>query len=110
MNDNWRPCVEENPIAIRVHNHRGEILVAACDETLVGKTFEEGELQLQVHKAFYDDFRIDEKGLLHQLKISTIANLVGKKTIKCVMDAGLVTKDSVIHIQGIPHVQIFRMI
>ncbi len=102
--------MDNNSIAIKVYNHNGEILLAACDEELLGKTFEEGELQLQVHVEFYDGFRIDDKDLIRQLGNSTIANLVGEHVIKCALDAGLISDDSIIRIQGIPHVQIFRMV
>jgi hypothetical protein len=99
----------ENSIAIKIHSHQGEILVAACDEQLLGKSFEEGELQLQVHETFYDGFRANDKDLINHLSNSTIANLVGEYVVKCVLEAGLISKDSIIHIQGIPHAQIFRM-
>jgi hypothetical protein len=99
----------KNCIAIKVYNQSGEIMVAACDEELLGKNFEEGELQLQVHTSFYDGHRVDEQGFVQHLGNSTIANLVGENVIKCAIAAGLTTKDCIIRIQGIPHVQIFRM-
>ena len=84
-------------------------MVAACDEGLLGKSFEEDDLQLQVHIQFYDGFRVDEKGLIKQLVNSTIANLVGEKVIKCVLEAGLISNDNVIRVQGIPHAQIYKI-
>ena len=101
--------MDENAFAIKIYNQQGEILVAACDEEILGKKFEEGELQIEVHTQFYDGFRVDKKGLLNQLGNSTIANLVGEMAVKCALDAGLVTEDCIIRIQGIPHVQIFKM-
>ena len=105
----WRNRMVKNPIAIKIHNHANEVILAACDEALLGKTFEEGELQLEVHEAFYDDLRVDEEDLVSQLNNFTIANLVGENTIKCAIDAGLVNEDNIIRIQGIPHVQIYKM-
>ncbi len=99
----------KNGIAIKVYSQRGEVMVAACDEELLGKEFEEGELQLQVHTSFYDGHRVDPKGLVQQLGNSTIANLVGEQVVNCAMAAGLVSEDCIIRIQGIPHVQIYRM-
>lgn len=100
----------ENSIAIKTYNQNGEIVVAACDECLLGKTFEEGELQLQVHTSFYDGFRVDEKDLVQHLGNSTIANLVGETVVTCALKAGLIAADSIIHIQGVPHAQIYRII
>ena len=99
----------KNSFAIKVYQQSGEILVAACDEELLGKKFEDGELQLEVHTSFYDGFRVDERGLVQQLQNSTMANLVGEQVINCVINAGIVTKDCIIRIQNIPHAQIFRM-
>jgi hypothetical protein len=101
--------MNENSFAIKIYNQRGEILVAACDEGILGKKFEEGDLQIEVHTQFYDGFRVDKDGLLSQLGNSTIANLVGEKVVKCALEAGLITEDCIIRIQGIPHVQIFKM-
>ena len=101
--------MDKNSFAIKIYNQQGEILVAACDEGILGKKFEEGELQIEVHTQFYDGFRVDKEGLLNQLGRSTIANLVGKKVVKCALEAGLVSKDCIIRIKGIPHVQIFKM-
>ena len=99
----------KNSIAIKIYNHGNEVILAACDEGLLGKTFEEGEFQLEVHEAFYDDLRVDEKDLISQLNNFTIANLVGENTIKVALDVGLVNEDSIIRIQGIPHVQIYKL-
>jgi len=102
--------VTEKVIAVKIYHQNGEIMVAACDEDLLGQTFEDGELQLQVHNAFYDGFRVDEKGLIQQLGNSTIANLVGEIVVKCALDAGLINDGSIIRIQGIPHAQLYRII
>ena len=101
--------MKKNGIAIKIHNPSGEVLIAACDEKLLGKTFEDDELQLHVNTEFYDGFRTDEKELLVHLKNSTSANLVGEIVIKCVIKAGLISDDCIIRIQGIPHAQIYRM-
>jgi hypothetical protein len=83
-------------IWIKVYTTQGEILLAACDEKVLGKTFEEGELQIE-------DFK-------KHLKVATIANLVGMEVIKIALELGMVSEESVIEIQGVPHAQIARMI
>ena len=101
--------MDNDQIAIKIYNHNGEVMLAACDEGLLDKKFEEGELQLQVYSSFYDGNRVDEDGLIIQLRNSTIANLVGEHVVNCALEAGLITEDCIIRIQGVPHVQIFRM-
>lgn len=97
-------------ISIKIYKQGSDMLIGACDEKLIGKTFEEGKFHLEVNKAFYDGQRINIDSLKKYLKDATIANLVGKETIKCAIDMGLIDKESIIKIKGIPHAQMVRMI
>ena len=67
-------------------------------------------MQLTVEKEFYEGIKTDKKTLQSHLTNATIANLVGKKTVDCAIEMGLVHPDCVIHIQGVPHAQFVRMI
>ena len=69
-------------IVVKIYHQNGEILLAACDQALLGQYFEEGDLQLEVHKSFYDGFNVDEKSFIQYLKTSTMANLVGECVIE----------------------------
>jgi len=97
-------------ISIKVYNQGGDILVGACDEELLGKTFSEGKFHLDVCHRFYDGKRINLKTLKEYLEIATIANLVGEKAVQCAIKMGLIDPDCIIRIQGIPHAQMVRML
>jgi hypothetical protein len=97
-----------NKIVAKVYHQNGEVVLAACDEKLLDKNFEEGELQLTVHRSFYHGFEVDEDSFMEYLNSSTIINLVGESVIQCAKRAGLITDDCVLRIQGIPHAQIYR--
>ena len=90
---------QANDICIKVYRTGGEILVAACDAELLGKTLVEGEIE------FYDGVRGDEEMLRKHLSIATIANLVGKRSVRCGIKMGLIDKENVLNIDGIPHAQ-----
>ena len=96
-------------IVAKVYHQNGEVVFAACDQQLLDRQFEEGELQLTVHSSFYDGFSVDESSLIKYIKTSTIVNLVGESVIECAKKAGLLTEDCVLRVQGIPHAQIYRM-
>jgi len=96
-------------ISIRIYKQGGDILVGACDEKLVGKTFSEGKFQIDVSKEFYDGERISANTLKKYLENATIANLVGEETVKCAIKLGLVDPECIIKIKGIPHAQMVRM-
>jgi hypothetical protein len=84
-------------------------MVAACDYELLGKTFEEGDYQIQVSRDFYEDLKVNPETFISHLHEATIINLVGEMVIEHAIEAGFLEKDGVIRIKGIPHAQIFRM-
>jgi hypothetical protein len=96
-------------IALRIYRQRGEVLLAACDKELMGKTFREGGLKLDVCSAFYEGEEANEEMLLNRLKNATIANLVGERTVGVATKHGLVDEDCVLRIEGVPHVQLVKM-
>lgn len=97
-------------ISIKKYKQGSDLLIGACDEELIGKKFEDGKLQIDVSKSFYDGERVSSNVLKKFLEEATIANLVGKKTVKCAIDIGLVDPSCVLKIKGIPHAQMVRMI
>ena len=97
-------------ISMKIFKQGKDILIGACDEKLIGKKFEEGKFQIDVSKEFYDGQRINTDVLKQYLLEATIANLVGKETIKCAIDLGLIDAECVIKIKGIPHAQMVRII
>lgn len=97
-------------ISIKIYRQGNDILLAACDENLIGKTFEEGKFQIEVKKDFYDGERVTPEILKKLLKDVTIANLVGDETIRHAIEIGLIDPECVIKIKGIPHAQMVKML
>ncbi len=92
-----------------VYDQQGEKLLAACDKNLLGKTLVEGELHLEVKESFYGGGEMDLEDLVDYFKSSTIANLVGEKTVNKAIDLGFGYEEDILMIQGVPHIQIVRM-
>ena len=97
-------------ISIKIYKRGNDLLIGACDENLLGKKFEDGKFQIDVSKEFYGGKRISPEILKKYLQDATIANLVGKETIKCAIDLGLIDAECVIKINGVPHAQMVRML
>jgi hypothetical protein len=97
-------------ISIKIYKRGNDLLIGACDEDLLGKKFEDEKFQIDVSKDFYGGERISPEALKKYLQDATIANLVGKKTIKCAMDMGLIEPSCIIRINGVPHAQMVRML
>jgi len=88
---------------VKVYTRGPEVLVAACDEHLLGRTLREGEIRLHV-SAFYQGERMTEEEFVAQLRLATIGNFVGKETVDAAKRAGFVG-DAVLWIEGEPHAQ-----
>ncbi len=92
-------------IALKMYRHGKDVLVAACDADLLGKSFQEKDICLTVTKEFYDDIRGDEDLLQQYLTQATIANLVGRRVVECTLKMGLITKENILTIDGVPPAQ-----
>lgn len=97
-------------IWIKVYNTQGEVLLAACDDGLLGKRFEEGELQLEVSESFYGGERVSKDIFAERLRAATIVNIVGREAVEIAADLGMVDKGCLLEIAGVPHAQIAKMI
>lgn len=92
-------------VYLKVRETMDHILVAVCDEELLGKTLVEGNLKFNVSKEFYGGDLVDTKTCIKHLKGATIANMIGKTTVDAAIEAGLVHKSAILYIEGEPHAQ-----
>ena len=81
-------------------------VVAICDSDLIGKNFEEDNLQLDVKENFYKGSEVSKdeatkimKDLSHE---DATFNIVGKESIDSAIEVGIISKDQVGEIDGIP--------
>ena len=81
-------------------------IVAICDTNLLGKTFEEDKFQLDVKESF---FKGDEKSKEETIEIiqdmskeDATFNIIGEESTQAAIEAGIITKEGVKKIQGIP--------
>ena len=86
-----------------------DILVAVCDKDLIGKTLRDGKIKLEVKKEFYGDRLTTLEEAAKALSEANTGNIVGKKSVKIAIERNLVDSSAVIHIAGIPHVNIIRL-
>lgn len=80
-------------------------VVAVCDSDLLGKRFEEGRFQLDVKESFYKGDEKSESEIIEILKDMKIEdasfNIVGKKSIKAALKAGIINEEAISEIQGV---------
>ncbi|MCA1813695.1 MAG: DUF424 family protein [Halobacteriales archaeon] len=93
-------------IRCKVYRQGREVVVAACDQDLVGQELRDGKLRLKVTEAFYGTDSVSSQDLVQQLRVCTIANLVGHRVVALAMEQGLIAESNVLWIGGVPHAQL----
>ena len=91
---------------VKVHRtQEGQILLAICDDELIGKKFEEGNLQLDISSSFYkgEEKSVDE--LKELVKDAYMLNIVGEKSIKFALENDLIEESHIIKIDNVPHAE-----
>ncbi|MCL6500538.1 MAG: DUF424 family protein [Candidatus Pacearchaeota archaeon] len=104
--ENKRDRIKDKKVFVKIHQAYREI-IAVCDSELLGKRFEEGNLQLEINKHFYGGEEMSESQALELLnekaEEDACFNFVGKLAVELGAKAGIVDMDRVIKIQGVPH-------
>jgi len=90
---------------IKVHQAQGKQVTAICDEELLGKSFEENDLVLDLASDFYKGELVDGEETKKVMVLSDNLNLVGEKTIAIANELDLIDKDNIRTIKNIPYAQ-----
>jgi len=91
---------------VKIHEAYRKI-VAVCDTELLGKKFEQDNMQLDVKRDFYGGTEMSEEDALKLItkakKEDACFNFVGKNSINLAIKSGLCDGKSILIIQGVPH-------
>jgi hypothetical protein len=96
-------------VYLRTFKDQKYTLVAVCDSELLGSTFREGKLKLEVKVDFYRGLPASIPDALKAIDTADIANLVGEGIVEAAVQGGLVDPSAIVRIDGVPHVQIVRI-
>jgi len=90
---------------VKIHKSY-RIVVAICDSELLGKRFEQGNLQLDLTTEFFKGDKMTEKQVLEiiqdLLREDASFNIVGEKAIKIALKSGIISKEGIRRIQNVP--------
>jgi len=95
---------------VRIHRINGKILVAVCDEEILGKEFRKGDLVLSISSEFYRGERVDLKQVIELIIESDIAVVTGKRIVNELIKAGLAVPEAVLRIGDQLHIQIVKSV
>ena len=91
-------------MVVKIHKAEKRKMVSICDKDILGKKFEEGDLQLEVSKVFYNGQDLSEEETLQVIRDADSLNIVGDSSIKFALKNKLIDKQNIIRIKKIPHV------
>ena len=91
---------------VKTHKAEGKLILAICDNLLLGKKIEDENLQLDLSSSFYDGDEKSEKEILQLMKAANSINAVGEKTIDFLLKNKIIQKENIIRIKKIPHAQV----
>ncbi len=81
-------------------------VVAICDKEILGKKFEEEKFQLDIKESFYKGKEVSKEKALEILqnmaKEDATFNIVGEKSIKTAIEAGIISEESIGKIDNLP--------
>ncbi|MDH5815531.1 MAG: DUF424 family protein [Candidatus Nezhaarchaeota archaeon] len=96
-------------VYVKIHRHGGDVVVAVCDAELLGKTFAEGAVKIEVSEKFYGGEKMSLKEAMKIAKKATIANFLGENCVKYAIKRKLIHKDAVTVVASIPHAQLIKI-
>jgi hypothetical protein len=86
-----------------------DMLVAVCDEEILGKTLEGGKVPFKVSEGFYKGTLGEVDEAIAAMKQATICNLVGKKIVEAAVECNMVHERAIIYFGDVPHAQIVKL-
>lgn len=97
-------------IRFRLHKQGNDVVLAAADESALGKKHVGGGrvLDLIKYASFYGEETVDAKELEAHLEACTSANLVGDEAVGAAIKRGLASSASIVRIGSVAHLQLYR--
>ncbi|OFV67135.1 MAG: protein containing DUF424 [Candidatus Syntrophoarchaeum caldarius] len=92
---------------LKIHEVDGKKVVAVCDRALLGRSFEDGEISVEITERFYKGEIASRSEVISVLQDAENVNLFGDMAVGCAIESGLIDEEGIIRIAGIPHAQIF---
>jgi hypothetical protein len=89
-------------VFLKIHNRNEIETVACCDEDLLNKVFDEGNLRIEISDHFFGGNLINLDEAINILKQAPYFNIVGDIIINKAIDSQILPKEGVRKINGIP--------
>lgn len=94
---------------LRERQTREGLLVSVCDTDVLGETFENGDVSITVNEEFYGGEEAGRETVVKSLTRASIANIVGTKSVRVAIEAGIIDQQNVLEIGATRHAQLVRL-
>lgn len=88
------------------YTQQKQLILAVCDDGLLGKKFVENGLQLDVSKEFYGGVSMNKKEIIRLFSAAHIIHFVGEEAVALGREQKLVDPHRILRIQNIPHTEV----
>lgn len=93
---------------LKVHRSGDVVIVAVCDEEILGKVFREGDVVLNISPQFYGGERVDIDEVIRAIETADIVVISGKRIVEELSNRGFVSIEFALKVGDQYHVQIVR--
>ncbi len=94
---------------VKIHKKEHRTIVAVCDKQLLGTLIEENGKQLDLRGDFYKGEERDTTEIGDLIRNADGVNLVGEEAVALGLQEGVIEKEHIITIKGVPHAQAVLM-
>ena len=98
---------DEKTVLMKLHSSQGQNILAICDPELLGEKFEWGEVVMLISKSFYGGEMVGMDIMLRTAAQCSSINAFGRTSVGALLEAGLVEKEAIVYINGVPHCQVY---
>jgi len=95
--------------SMRLHRTPDDSILAICDAAILGKTFRQGNICLEVSEPFYGGDIVSEEEVVNAMGRFSIINMVGNEIVDLAISKGIVFAENIIVVDGVKHAQAVRM-
>ncbi len=90
---------------VKTHESNGKKIIAITDLNIIGKKFEEKNLQLDLTADFYKGEEMNEEKIEAIIINTYVIHFTGKESVNFGIKLGLIDKKQIIKIKNIPHAE-----
>ena len=101
----------DGKIFVKRYDTEKGLMIAMCDEELLGKEFSEGRSKLDLNKyaSFYRGELLDPEKIKIDFESIYSANVVGERSVSLIIKNGMASPRDIKKIDGVPFLHVYRL-